>query len=300
MSFKVIGIGEALWDLLPSGPQLGGAPANFAFHARQLGAAAQVITRVGNDDYGHRIIACFADMNIHGGTVQIDDRLPTGTAGIILGSDGAARFTLRDNVAWDGLQLTDAALRTVCDANAICFGTLAQRNPSAAAAIQQLVAATPAGCLRVLDINLRQGFYSRELIKRSLELATIVKLNDHELTILSDLFHLTGDTCHQVEQLADQFGQQLVALTRGENGSALFQAGHWSDLPGSSIKISDTIGAGDSFTATMVMGLLNGVSLEEIHRIAAAVANYVCTCPGAMPVLPESLRAAFALHCKHP
>lgn len=299
MNFKVIGIGEVLWDLLPSGPQLGGAPLNFAYHAKQLGAQAQVITRVGNDEYGRQILQRFDDMGIDADTVQVDGQLPTGTAGIVLEKDGTPQFILNHNVAWDGLSLNDRALEAVQKTNAICFGTLAQRNPPAALAIQSLVAAAPAMSLKVFDINLRQGFYTQGVIERSLEMANVVKLNDQELMILAKIFALRGDERHQIEQLAEHHGFQLVALTRGGKGSALFQAGQWSELAGGLVKVADTVGAGDSFTAALVMGLLNGMNLEDMHRIAADIANFVCTRPGATPVLPEDLCSAFALHCKH-
>lgn len=297
MSFNIVGIGEVLWDLLPSGPQLGGAPANFACHAKQLRAQAHVITRVGNDAYGRKILQCFHEGGINGGTVQVDDRLPTGTATVSLDSSGTPHFTIHDNVAWDALSVTDEALDAVQNAHAVCFGTLAQRTQAAASVIQRLAVATTFTALRVFDINLRQRFYTKEVIQQSLEIANVVKLNDHELTVLSTIFELRGGTKQQVEQLARQFNLHVVALTRGENGSLLHQHGNWSDLPGSHMDIVDTVGAGDAFTAALVLGLLNRFNLEDIHRIAADVAGYVCSQAGATPVLPDHLRAAFAPKC---
>jgi len=294
MSFKVIGIGEVLWDLLPSGPQPGGAPANFACHARQLGAGAQVITRVGNDGYGRKILEHLQEMGIRNGTVQVDDRLPTGTATVALDDSGLPQFTIQDNVAWDALSCTDAALEAVQRANAVCFGTLAQRSRGAAAAIRQLLAAAPPSSLRVLDVNLRQGFYSREVIVESLKRADVFKLNDHELAVLSPLLELIGSPRQRIEQLVRQFDLQVVALTRGEQGSLLHQAGRWSDSPGSRIDVVDTVGAGDAFTAALVLGLLNRCRLEDIHRAAVDVASFVCSRAGATPVLPDRLRTVFA------
>jgi fructokinase len=297
MSFKVIGIGEVLWDLLPSGPQLGGAPVNFACHARQLGAEAQVITRVGNDAPGRQILARLEEMGISDDAVQTDDRLPTGAATVTLDADGVAQFTIGKDAAWDNLGLTDEALAAVQKADAICFGTLAQRRPTAAATIQQLVAAAPFFSLRVFDLNLRQGFYSREVVEQSLAIANVVKLNEAELAALSAIFVLTRNIRQKIEQLSRRFDLRLVALTRGGQGSLLHQSGQWTELPGSPVTIVDTVGAGDAFTAALVMGMLHKLTLADVHRLAADVAGYICSRPGATPVLPEDLRAALAPHC---
>ena len=294
MGFKIIGIGEVLWDLLPSGPQLGGAPANFAFHARQLGAEVQVITRVGNDDFGRQVLRRFGGMNIDISTVQIDQQLPTGTASVVLGADGTPRFTIRDHVAWDALALTSQALEAVQGASAISFGTLAQRTCAATSVIQQLVAATPTAALRVFDVNLRQGFHSHEILERSLTAANVLKLSDSELAVLSPILKLSGSVSQKMEQLAERYDLLLIALTRGERGSLLYQRGSWSDRPGQKLDIVDTIGAGDAFTAALVMGLLNQFNLEDIHQIAADVATFVCSQPGATPIFPAELRVAFA------
>jgi fructokinase len=296
MSFRVIGIGEVLWDLLPSGPQLGGAPANFAYHAGQLGAGVQVITRVGNDAWGHKILQRFEEMNIDSSTVQLDEQLPTGTVNVVL-NDGTPQFAINQNVAWDALFSSPEALEAARNAGAICFGTLAQRNQNAALVIQRLVAAASSASLRVFDVNLRQNFYSEEILKRSLEIANVLKLNDHELSVLSLIFELKGDVNQKIEQLARRFDFHLVALTRAEKGSLLYQSGHWSDLPGRKMDLVDTVGAGDAFTAALVMGLLNRFDLEDIHRIAEDIASFVCSQSGATPVLPANLRAAFASNC---
>lgn len=297
MSFKVVGIGEVLWDLLPSGPQLGGAPANFACHARQLGVKVQVITRIGNDENGQRVLRRFEEMGIDTSTVQRDAQLPTGTARVSLGGDGTPQFTISNGVAWDSLALTDEALKAVQSANAVCFGTLAQRTSAASSAILQLVTAVPATSLRVFDVNLRQGFYSREVVERSLAVANVLKLNDHELELISPWFELSGSVEQRISQLARRFNLELVAVTRAERGSLLYQQGSWSEMPGRKMDISDTVGAGDAFTAALVLGLLNQFSLEDIHRIAADVASFVCSQQGATPVLPPHLRAAFVPNC---
>ncbi len=320
MSFRVVGVGEVLWDLLPAGPQLGGAPANFAYHAHALGAEARVITRVGKDDYGREIIRRFQEMGLPDAGVQMDETAPSGTAKVELSGAGLAHFTIQENVAWDFMVLTEEAVAVAHEADAICFGSLAQRYEPSRGAIQQLVAAAPAGSLRVFDINLRQQFYSRGVIETSLQLANVLKLNDDELPILAEMFSLPGSTedsswdadapvhtdgqfaantrtgvsalhkiKHQIERLARTFGLRLVALTRGANGSLLWQEGRWSDCASRPVTVIDTVGAGDSFTAAMVLGLLHKMDLEEINTLANEVARYVCSQPGATPALPAEL-----------
>jgi len=197
-------------------------------------------------------------------------------------------------VAWDALALTAEALEAVRTAHAVCFGTLAQRTGAAASVVQRLVTATPAASLRVFDVNLRQEFYDQGILERSLSAANVLKLNDHELEVLSPMFELKGNVNERIEQLATRFDLQLVALTRAEFGSTLFQRGDWSDWPGQKLDVVDTIGAGDSFAAALVMGLLHHLPLEDIHRIATHVAGFVCSRSGATPVLPPHLRNGFA------
>jgi fructokinase len=300
MNFNVIGVGEVLWDLLLTGTQLGGAPANFAYHAHALGAQAQVITRVGNDDYGLEIIRRFHQMSLPETGVQVDETAPTGTAKVSLSGDGLAHFTIQENVAWDHIAVTAETLVAANEAHAICFGSLAQRCEPSRNTIQHLVAATPPDALRVFDINLRQQFYSRDLIEESLQLANVLKLNDDELPTLATMFHLTGSAEDQIGQLAQTFPLRLVALTRGPNGSLLYQKDNdnnevrWSNCPSRPVKVVDTVGAGDSFTAAMVLGLLRKMDLDEINTIANEVARYVCSQPGATPALPAEFAQRFS------
>jgi fructokinase len=296
MSFKIFGIGEVLWDLLPSGPQLGGAPGNFACHAHALGAKAAVVTRVGNDPYGRVILERLEQMGIADRTVQVDDVAPTGTVTVQLSGKGIPHFTIHEQVAWDRLAVTRAALNGVREADAICFGTLAQRSEPARSSIQRLVAAAPASALRVFDINLRQKYFTMEVIEQSLRLANVLKLNDAELPILAGLFGLTGSVQDQIQHLAKRYSLQLVALTRGPAGSLLFQGGEWSDCPSIPITIVDTVGAGDAFTATLVMGLLHKMKLNDINALADEVARFVCSCHGATPPLPKQIHGHFCVN----
>ena len=296
MGFRIIGIGEVLWDLLLTGPQLGGAPANFAYHAHALGAEAHVITSVGSDDRGREILRRFRDMGLQHSAVQIDERAPTGTAIVALSGNGLAQFTIQDNVAWDYLLATEEAITLASAADAICFGSLAQRSESSRNAIQKLVASSPVQALRVFDVNLRQRFYTRDVIERSLQLANVLKLNDDELPTLAAMFNLTGSTENQVESLARIFSLKVVALTRGANGSLLYQDiedTKWSDCGSNPVKVVDTVGAGDSFTAALVLGLLSKMDLDEINAVANAVARYVCSQAGATPELPLEFARRF-------
>jgi fructokinase len=296
---NVIGVGEVLWDLLLTGPQLGGAPANFAYHAHALGAEAQVITRVGKDDYGREIIRRFHEMGLPETGVQIDETAPTGTAKVALSGDGLAHFTIQENVAWDSMAVTDEAVAVARRADAICFGSLAQRCEASRNTIQYLVAATPPDALRVFDINMRQQFYSRDVVEKSFRLANVLKLNDDELPRLADMFRLTGSTEDQIGQLAQTFSLRLVALTRGPNGSLLYQKDNgevrWSDCPSRPVKVVDTVGAGDSFTAALLLGLLRKMDLDEINTVANEVARYVCSQPGATPALPIEFARRFSI-----
>jgi fructokinase len=306
---KIVGVGEILWDLLLTGPKLGGAPANFAYHAHALGGEAAMITRVGNDDYGREIIRRFGDMGLPEITIQIDECAPTGTVKVELSGEGLTHYTVQQNVAWDYIAATPEALASATAAHALCFGSLAQRSSRSRHTIQRLLAATPANALRVFDINLRQHFYSLEVIKNSLESANVLKLNDDELPTLAEMFSLPGSSpCGagalarvveaQIKHLAQTFDLQLVALTRGPNGSLLYQKKNggerWSDCKSRPVKVVDTVGAGDSFTAALVLGLLHEMDLDEINTIANEVARYVCSQPGGTPSLPAEFANRFS------
>jgi fructokinase len=287
MSFNVIGIGEILWDLLPSGKQLGGAPANFAYHAHALGARSRVISRVGQDPPGVEILQRLQALGLPIDGIQVDPAAPTGAVSVELSTDGQPRFTIHENVAWDRLALEKAALAAVAGADAVSFGTLAQRQETARSTIQALLAAARPGALRILDINLRQNYFSRQTVETSLRLANILKLNDAELPVLAELLGLRGSVRGQIEGLARQHELRLVCLTRGAHGSLLFSEGQWTDDPGKPVAVKDTVGAGDAFTAALAMGVLAGNSLEAINHRANQVARYVCSCEGATPPLAE-------------
>ena len=288
-AFRCLGVGEVLWDLLPAGKQLGGAPANFACHAHALGADALVVSRVGNDALGQEILARLRALGLRTDGITVDPAAPTGTVSVVLDPHGKPTFTIHEKVAWDSIEAGRDIMDEASQADAICFGTLAQRNPRARAAIRALLQVTPPTALRILDLNLRPPFWSQELILESLELANVVKLNDDELSVVAKLFGLAGDDSSQLRQLAARFEFKAVALTKGANGSSLLVGGQLVNRPGSKLKIVDTVGAGDSYTAALALGLLAayepGRIVEDAHRLA----EHVCTQPGATPPLPPHL-----------
>ncbi len=291
-----------LWDLLLTGPKMGGAPANFAYHAHSLGANSHVITRVGRDDLGRKILRQFRELGLPTTTLQ-EDAAPTGTAKVSLSGDGVAHFTIQEDVAWDHLTATHDAQAVASEADAICFGTLAQRSATSRKTIQQVVMDTPKSALRVFDINLRQQYYSREVIEQSLGVANVLKLNDDELRVLGQMFELGGSIENQIEKLSHRLGpekskpfpasQRVIALTRGANGSLLYRDDRFSDCSSRPVKVVDTVGAGDSFASALVLGLLHNLDLDEINSFANGVARYVCSQAGATPRMPAEFADKF-------
>lgn len=290
MSLNIVGIGELLWDLLPSGPQLGGAPANFAVHAAALGANSCLISRVGQDAEGQEAARVLNELGVRTDCLEVDPFLPTGSVSVEVAADGQPRFTIHENVAWDNLAGGEEARGTIAFADAVCFGTLGQRSENSRKSIRTLLASLPPIALRILDLNLRAPFYSPELILESLTLANVLKLNEAELQLVGRQLGLAGDYREQIVLLAENFRLKCVACTRGERGSILFSGGIWSDQPGTPVRVVDAVGAGDAFTAVMTVGLLSGVPVDLINRHATEVAAYVCSQAGATPKLPEELR----------
>jgi fructokinase len=290
MSQRILAVGEVLWDLLPAGKQLGGAPANFAYHARSLGADARLVSRVGADPLGREVHEWLRLLDLPTETLQVDADAETGTVDIWLGADGQPHYTIRSDVAWDRIEADPPALELAARADAVCFGSLAQRAETSRGAIRSIVEAAPEGALCVFDVNLRPPFVDREVIAGSLELANVLKLNDHELPELAAMFGLGSGPREAIEGLAHRFELSLVALTRGAAGSLLWADGVWSDHPGCPAEVVDTVGAGDAFTAALAVGLLAGAPLGAINRRANEIAAFVCSCAGATPPLPEALK----------
>lgn len=289
----MIGIGEVLWDQLPDGKQLGGAPANFAFHAKAMGANVSVISRVGDDPLGREVLQRMFALGVPGCDVMLDSAHPTGVVEVEIGADGQPRYVILPEVAWD--YIAPEAMDSAASADAICFGTLAQRNAVSRNSIHTLLDASRTDALRVLDVNLRQDFYTPEILSASLDRANVLKLNDAELKVLARIFSLHGDLKAQIATLAERFQLQLVACTRGEKGSLLYAKGEWSEREAEKVAVKDTIGAGDSFAAAITMGLLLRWPLPRLHAMAAEVASFVCSQAGAMPEWPAEMKERFGV-----
>jgi len=278
--FRVTGIGEILWDMLPDGKKLGGAPGNFCFHTQNLGAESAIISAVGKDDNGEEISANLKEKGLKAFLNYPD--FPSGYVTVKL-NYGIPSYIIHEKVAWDFISLNEDAKGWITQTDAICFGTLAQRSETSCKAIGQAIQTAPAHALKVLDINLRQQYYSNELLEASFNLANVVKLNDEELEIISDMFSLDGTDKEKCHTLMEKFGLKLIALTMGSQGSWLYSENEASFHPVPKVKVVDTIGAGDSFTAAMVMGLLQQKPLTELHSQASQYAAKVCTYSGATP-----------------
>ncbi len=285
-----IGIGEVLWDLLPGGKKLGGAPANFAYHVHACGAQGQIVSAVGDDPHGREIVDRLTDWGLSTDLIATASAA-TGTVTVRLDSKRIPEFIIHEHVAWDNIPLTDAAQQQVAVAKAVCFGTLGQRSEVSRNTIRALVKRAKPQSLKVIDLNLRQRYYSKNVIDASLRLANVLKINDEELETVGELLEVTGTPQEQMRELADLYQLTTVILTRGEAGSLILRDEEWFDHPGVPTEAVDTVGAGDAFTAATVIGLLANWSLEEISVRANQLAAYVCTQPGATPTLPDELRA---------
>jgi fructokinase len=284
-------LGEVLWDLLPGGKQFGGAPANFAYHAQALGARAYVVSCVGADALGDEILGQLDVLALNRDYVAIDAAHPTGTVSVELDAGGRPTYVIHENVAWDFLRPGPAMLSLAGAADAVCFGSLAQRSAVSRATIRDFLAATGKNCLRIFDINLRQHYFDVDTIAAGLSLATVLKLNDEELPIVADLLSIGGAEEEMLGMLCRRFDLRLVALTKGAQGSLLFVPGKSSAQPGVAVQVADTVGAGDAFTAALSMGMLAGLGLDVINAHANRVARFVCSRPGATPPLPPELRS---------
>ena len=293
MTVRAVGIGEVLWDLLPAGRQSGGAPANFAYHAGALGAEARVVSRVGRDADGRDLVARLGQLGVRTDAVEEDPAAQTGTVAIEVGADGQPRYVIHEGVAWDRLAGEEPGRRAAAAADVVCFGSLAQRAEPSRATIRELVRSAPADALKLFDINLRQHYHSPEVIEASLALANVLKVNEPELDLLAGMFGLPGDERGRVAELARRWGLRAVAYTRGDRGSLLHAGGEWSDHPGVPTAVADTVGAGDSFTAALSLGLIAGWPMDVVHGRAAEIAAFVCSQPGGSPPLPDRLRAPF-------
>ena len=286
----IIGIGEALWDMLPAGRQIGGAPANFAYHMSQFGYDATAVSAVGLDAAGDDLVAELDKRGLSHMMQRVAH--PTGTVEVTLDNAGVPQYDIRRNVAWDFIPLTQELMRMAAQCRCVCFGSLAQRSVVSRETIHRFLDAMPdtPETLKIFDINLRQSFYTREVLCDSLRRCNILKINDEELVTISRMFGYPGiDLQDKCWILLAKYDLKMLILTCGVNGSYVFTPGHVSFIETPKVKVADTVGAGDSFTAAFTSALLKGYSVAEAHRLAVDTSAYVCTQQGAMPELPKTL-----------
>lgn len=291
MKQSVIGIGEALFDVLPEGKKLGGAPANFAYHVSQFGIESCAVSAKGDDELGKELIA---ELDVHHLNYQIETvDYPTGTVQVSLDANGIPAYDIKEGAAWDNMPFTPALEEKAKNCTAVCFGSLAQRNDVSRNTIHRFLDTMPneEGRYKVFDINLRQGFFTKEIITESIKRCNILKINDEELITISRLFGYPGiDLQNKCWLLLGKYNLKMLILTCGVNGSYVFTPGEVSFIETPKVEVADTVGAGDSFTGAFVASILRGKSVREAHELAVKVSAYVCTQNGAMPVLPEEFK----------
>jgi fructokinase len=298
----VLGLGELLWDVLPEGPQLGGAPANFSVMAGRLGDHAVLLSRIGRDDLGRMALDRLEPLPVDTSFVETDPAHETGTVTVYFES-GQPHYTIHQPAAWDFLELSDEWVGLAERADAICFGSLAERSLESRQTIQTLAAQTSSKCVLVFDVNLRAPFYSGEVVQESLELATVMKMNDTEVPLVLGLLGLVGATeplagaagpdhlRQGAERLLSEFPTlEMVAVTRGGHGSLLVTRDEWHEHPGIAVRVEDTIGAGDAFTAALTHYLLRGADLQTLNEAGNRWGSWVASQSGAMPALPDEVR----------
>ena len=290
MKRYIVGLGEALWDVLPEGKKLGGAPANFAYHAGQFGLDTIAISALGEDDLAEETIEALKEHNLNYLMPRVP--YPTGTVQVTLAEGGIPTYEIKEGVAWDNIPYTDEMAEIAKNARAVCFGSLAQRNGVSRENIRKFLAETPADCLKICDINLRQQFYSKEILEDSFKLCNILKINDEELVVVNRMFGYDGlDMRQTCEKMVQDYGLKMLVLTCGTNGSYVFTDDgltSFQDTP--KVEVADTVGAGDSFTGSFCACILNGKPVQDAHKTAVAVSAFVCTQNGAMPIVPNELK----------
>lgn len=294
----VVGIGEVLWDILPEGRKIGGAPANFAYHVSQFGLQSYVASAVGDDALGREILDELRAKGLNNLTATVPH--PTGTVNVAIDSDGVPQYSITENVAWDNIPFTTKLESLARHTRAVCFGSLAQRSAVSRATIHRFIDAMPqdSKTLIVFDANLRQSYYDKDVLEQSLRHCNVLKINDEELPVITRIMDGTSigaqPFCQETfsryaAKILDRYGLKMVILTCGTDGSHIFTQTATSFLPTPKVAVADTVGAGDSFTAAFVACLLKGMSLADAHRKAVDVAAYVCTQSGAMPTIPKAI-----------
>lgn len=292
MNKIVVGMGEALWDVLPEGKKIGGAPANFAYHVSQFGLPSCVVSAIGDDALGKEIIENFTSKGLDQLIAEVP--YPTGTVQVKIDQTGIPLYDIKENVAWDNIPYTEHLDALAKRTKAVCFGSLAQRNVVSRETINHFLDTMPKDddSLIVFDVNLRQGFYNKEILCKSMQNCNILKINDEELITVSRMFGYPGiDLQDKCWILLGKYNLKMLILTCGINGSYVFTPGNVSFQPTPKVEVADTVGAGDSFTAAFIASILKGKSVTEAHTIAVKTSAFVCTQKGAMPILPPEYTA---------
>ncbi len=291
MNEIIVGMGEALWDCLPEGKKIGGAPANFAYHVSQFGFDSRVVSAVGQDANGEEILNVFQQRKLKSVIEQVP--YPTGTVQVTLDAVGVPQYEIKEGVAWDNIPFTDELRNLALRTRAVCFGSLAQRSVVSRNTINRFLDTMPDidGQLKIFDINLRQNFYTKEVLCESMRRCNILKINDEELVTISRIFGYPGiDLQDKCWILLAKYNLKMLILTCGTNGSYVFTPGEISFQETPKVPVADTVGAGDSFTAAFTASILSGMPVSEAHKLAVEVSAYVCTQSGAMPELPQILK----------
>lgn len=281
-------MGEALWDVLPEGKKIGGAPANFAYHISQFGLDSCVVSAVGDDALGAEIVENFDKKDLKHLIATVP--YPTGTVQVEIDQAGIPQYEIKENVAWDNIPYTAHLENLAGRTRAVCFGSLAQRNVVSRSTINRFLDAMPhdEDNLIVFDVNLRQGFYNKEILCNSMSRCNILKINDEELVTVSCMFGYPGiDLQDKCWILLGKYNLKMLILTCGINGSYVFTPGSVSFVETPKVEVADTVGAGDSFTAAFIASILKGKTIPEAHKTAVEVSAFVCTQNGAMPKLPS-------------
>jgi fructokinase len=288
--FIAVGLGEVLWDLFLDGEKkFGGAPTNFACLAHCLGAKSFLVSSIGNDDLGKEAFQYIDKLKLNRKFVSVDKDHPTGTVTVKLDDFGQPDYVIHENAAWDFIPSNPDLLKFASEVDIVCFGSLCQRSKISAETVREFLKTTKPQCIRLFDINIRQSYYSQEIIKSMLELANIFKLNDEEMSLVAGIFNITGSETDILNEILKRFQLDLIILTKGANGSLLIKEGQESYMPVKPIEIVDTVGAGDAFAAAVAMGLLHKSPLRAIHEHANRLAAFVCTQTGAIPNIPDEL-----------
>ena len=281
----IVGLGEILFDVLPTGSQLGGAPANFAYHAGQHGLHSVAVSAIGKDALGDEALRLLDEKNLKYVMPTVD--YPTGTVQVTLDAEGVPAYDIKQGVAWDNIPFTDDIKEVAANTGAVCWGSLAQRSAASRDTIYKFLDHTSSDCLKIFDINLRQHFYNKDIICESLRRCNVLKINDEELVTIGRLFGYPGlDIENKCWLILGKYNLDMLVLTCGVNGSYVFAPGFSSFQETPKVEVVDTVGAGDSFTGTFCASILKGKSIAEAHKLAVEVSAYVCTQSGAMPEIP--------------